>query len=79
MRDTIPERSIIVYDYATDHVLNLTQKNIPLAVRRQIIRDSLRGLAVLHDKNIVHAGMSPFKKGPVIVLTHFKMSKQTTS
>lgn len=56
MRDSIPEQSILIYDYATDHLLSLAQKEIPLAARKRILRDGLRGLAVLHDKNIVHTG-----------------------
>jgi hypothetical protein len=58
MRDAIPERSILIYDYTTDHLLSIAQQNIPLAVRKRILRDALRGLAVLHDKNIVHAATS---------------------
>lgn len=58
MCDRIPEQSILIYDYATDHLLSLAQKEIPLAARKRILRDALRGLAVLHDKNIVHAGTS---------------------
>ncbi|ELR10460.1 CMGC/CDK protein kinase [Pseudogymnoascus destructans 20631-21] len=58
MRDSIPEQSILIYDYATDHLLSLAQKEIPLAARKRILRDALRGLAALHDKNIVHAGTS---------------------
>lgn len=60
MRDAIPGQSIIIYDYATDHLLSLTQKEIPLLARKRILRDSLRGLAELHDRNIVHAGTRYF-------------------
>ncbi|KFY10985.1 hypothetical protein V491_07379 [Pseudogymnoascus sp. VKM F-3775] len=67
MRDTIPEQSILIYDYATDHLLNLAQKEIPLAARKRILRDALRGLAVLHDRNIVHAGMSSFINSPACI------------
>jgi hypothetical protein len=60
MRDTIPKQSILIYRYATDHLLSLAQKEIPLSVRKRILRDALRGPAVLHDKHIVHAGKSYF-------------------
>jgi len=70
MRDTMPEESILIYDYATDHLLSLAQKNIPLAVRKRILRDALRGLAVLHDKNIVHAGTSSFMNNPRLQQRH---------
>jgi serine/threonine protein kinase len=56
MRDTIPKQSIIIYDYATDHLLSLAQKEISLSARKRILRDTLRGLAELHKKNIVHGG-----------------------
>ncbi|KFZ01728.1 hypothetical protein V501_09833 [Pseudogymnoascus sp. VKM F-4519 (FW-2642)] len=42
MRDSIPEQSILIYDYATDHLLSLAQKEIPLATRKRILRDALR-------------------------------------
>lgn len=58
MRDAIPEQSVIIYDYSTDHLLSLAQKEIPLLAMKRILRDTLRGIAELHDKNIVHAGTS---------------------
>lgn len=66
MRDTIPEKSTIIYDYATDHLLSLAQQEIPLPARKRILRDALRGLAVLHSKNIVHAGMSDLINCPCL-------------
>lgn len=64
MCDAIPKQSIIIYDYATDHLLSLAQKEIPLSARKRILRDTLRGLAELHDRNIVHAGKCYFLNGP---------------
>ncbi|OBT84876.1 hypothetical protein VE02_05920 [Pseudogymnoascus sp. 03VT05] len=55
MCDTIPRQSIIIYNYITDHLLSLAQKEIPLLARKRILRDTLRGIAELHDTNIVHA------------------------
>ncbi|PSS07171.1 hypothetical protein M430DRAFT_23320 [Amorphotheca resinae ATCC 22711] len=52
--DIIPEEATLVYHYFTDHLLSLAQKDLPLAVTKRILKDTLRGLAALHDQNIVH-------------------------
>jgi serine/threonine protein kinase len=54
--DVIPEQSTLVYPYFTDHLLNLAQKDLPLPLTKRILKDALRGLAALHDQNIVHTG-----------------------
>jgi serine/threonine protein kinase len=54
--DIIPEEATLVYHYFTDHLLSLAQKDLPLAVTKRILKDTLRGLAALHDQNIVHTG-----------------------
>ncbi|RDL40784.1 Serine protein kinase [Venustampulla echinocandica] len=41
MRDIILEQSILIYDYATDHLLSFAQKQIPLAIRKRILGDAL--------------------------------------
>lgn len=56
MQDTIPEQSMFVYKYFTDELLSLTQKDLPIGLTKRILKDTLRGLAVLHDQNIVHTG-----------------------
>ncbi|KAA6413751.1 MAG: serine threonine kinase [Lasallia pustulata] len=45
---------MFVFQYFTDHLLSLAQMDIPTALTKQILKDTLRGLAVLHDQNIVH-------------------------
>lgn len=42
-----------------DDFLKLVQKKIPARSRKKIIKDSLRGIAELHDRDIVHLGSSP--------------------
>ena len=54
--DTIPNRSMFVYDYFKDHLLFLAQKDLPLRTTKRILKDALRGLAELHHQNIVHTG-----------------------
>lgn len=40
----------------TDHLLNLAQEDLPLPLTKRILKDTLQGLAALHDQNIVHTG-----------------------
>ncbi|KAL9135478.1 MAG: hypothetical protein Q9175_003330 [Cornicularia normoerica] len=54
LQDTIPEQSMFVYQYFTDDLLSLAQKDLPIALTKRILKDTLRGLAMLHDHNIVH-------------------------
>ncbi|TAQ88176.1 hypothetical protein B7494_g3490 [Chlorociboria aeruginascens] len=56
-QDTVPGQSIFVYQYFSDHLLSLVQKNLPIALTKRILKDTLRGLAALHDKNIVHTDL----------------------
>ncbi|KAA6413530.1 MAG: serine threonine kinase [Lasallia pustulata] len=54
LQDTIPEQLMFVFQYFTDHLLSLAQMDLPIALTKRILKDTLRGLAVLHDQNIVH-------------------------
>lgn len=55
--DTISEQSTFVYKYLSDDLLSLTQKDLPLTLVKRILKDALRGLAALHDRDIVHTGI----------------------
>ncbi|KAI0406037.1 kinase-like domain-containing protein [Xylaria palmicola] len=57
--DTIPEQPCLVYRYFSDHLLSLAQTDLPIQVTKGILKDALRGLAVLHDHNIVHTDIKP--------------------
>ncbi|KAI0542118.1 kinase-like domain-containing protein [Xylaria digitata] len=57
--DKIPEQSALVYRYFSDHLLSLAQKDLPIQVTKRILKDTLRGLAVLHDHYIVHTDIKP--------------------
>ncbi|KAI8944636.1 kinase-like protein [Xylaria longipes] len=57
--DTIPEQSTLVYRYFSDHLLSLAQTDLPIQVTKRILKDALRGLAVLHDHDIVHTDIKP--------------------
>ena len=51
---------MFVYKYFTGHLLSLAQKDMPLVLTKRILKDTLRGLAALHDQHIVHAGNYAF-------------------
>ncbi|KAI3085200.1 hypothetical protein CBS147339_1450 [Penicillium roqueforti] len=52
--DTIPNKSMFVFETFTGHLLTLAQKGLPLPVTKKILKDALTGLAQLHDQDIVH-------------------------
>ncbi|OAL73020.1 serine/threonine protein kinase [Trichophyton violaceum] len=53
-QDILPEKSMFVFEYFTGHLLQLAQNDLPLQVTKRILKDALRGLAELHNKDIVH-------------------------
>lgn len=55
-QDTVPEQSMFVFEYFTDHLLHLAQKDLPTETRKKILKDALQGIAELHDHDIVHTG-----------------------
>jgi hypothetical protein len=56
LRDTVPDQRMFVNEYLTDHLLNFAFKDLSTSVQKRVLRDALRGLAALHDQNIVHLG-----------------------
>ncbi|PSN69711.1 putative serine/threonine protein kinase [Corynespora cassiicola Philippines] len=52
--DAIPDQRIFVYKYFTHEFLSLLRNKISMQARKQILKDSLRGIAELHDQDIVH-------------------------
>ena len=57
LQDTIQEQSMFVYQYFAGDLLSLAQMDLPIALTKRILKDTLRGLAVLYDHNIVHTGI----------------------
>ncbi|EEP79499.1 predicted protein [Uncinocarpus reesii 1704] len=55
LSDTVPEQSLFVYKYFTDHLLGLApQAELSVSTTKRILRDALRGIAALHERDIVH-------------------------
>lgn len=82
-QDTIPEQSMFVFEYFTDHLLHLAQKDLATEMKKKILKDALHGIAELHDHDIVHTGMLHRFLGSMQVvfdkfLTLCQISKQTT-
>lgn len=81
LQDTIPGRSMFVYKYLKDHLLDLAQKDLPLLLTKRILKDALRGVAELHHQNIVHTGQpEPFHTATLLLTTTktSQTSNQTT-
>ncbi|KAK5053140.1 hypothetical protein LTR84_002114 [Exophiala bonariae] len=57
--DTIAEQRIFVYKYLTDDFLSLVSKQIPVRTAKHILKSTLRGIAELHDQDIVHLDIKP--------------------
>lgn len=55
-QDTIPEKSMFVFEYFADNLPHITQKDLLVEVLKRILKDALRGIAELHDRDIVHTG-----------------------
>jgi hypothetical protein len=45
LQDTIPDRSMFVYNYLKDHLLSLAQEDLPLLLTKRILKGALQGLA----------------------------------
>lgn len=57
--DSIPDKSMFAYKHYKDHLLSFAQKDVPLPLMKRVLRDSLRGIAALHEKGIVHTDIKP--------------------
>lgn len=58
--DSIPDHAIFVYRYLNDHLLNFALEDPGLPTLKSVLKDTLRGIAALHDQDIVHTGMFYF-------------------
>jgi hypothetical protein len=67
LEDTCANQSIFVFKYLRENLLGLVQKNLPITTTKKVLKDALRGLAAMHDKDIVHNGDNAF---------HFQTARQ---
>ena len=49
---------MVVFQYLNENLLQLAQSDLPVALRKRILTCALRGLAALHEQDIVHNGNS---------------------
>jgi serine/threonine protein kinase len=54
--DVIPEQRIFVFKYLDSDLLSLVRKGTSDRNAKRILKDSLMGLAQLHEKDVVHLG-----------------------
>jgi serine/threonine protein kinase len=55
--DTTPGRRTFVYDYLKDDFLHLVKTNLSMGASRQILKTTLKAIAELHSRDIVHLGI----------------------
>lgn len=55
--DAFPEHSMFSYRFLRENLLTFFHRDVPLPITQRILRDALRGIAALHDKDIVHLDM----------------------
>ncbi|KAJ8109110.1 hypothetical protein ONZ43_g6229 [Nemania bipapillata] len=67
--DSIPERHMFVFPYLDEGLLHVDTVALSYVARKAIIRDALRGLADLHDEQIIHTGQCLPCKFVAYVLT----------
>ncbi|EZF39065.1 serine/threonine protein kinase [Trichophyton rubrum D6] len=59
-KDTVPEHLLFTYDFLTEDLLGLARKDgFSYTARKRILRDSLTGLAALHERGILHGDIKP--------------------
>ncbi|KAJ9316571.1 hypothetical protein DTO271D3_3078 [Paecilomyces variotii] len=56
--DTVQEHEIFIYPFLSGDLLRLSQKNLSEETRRHVLRSALRGLADMHDRDVLHNGKS---------------------
>lgn len=54
--DSLTSRRMFIFPYLDENLLRLVQKNLPLTALKSILERALRGLAMLHERDIVHNG-----------------------
>ncbi|KAK3613169.1 hypothetical protein LTR22_028271 [Elasticomyces elasticus] len=59
LSDTIPARRMFVFDYLDENLLVFAQRELSLALTKRILKCALKGLAALHELDLVHNDLKP--------------------
>lgn len=54
--DSLPSRRMFIFPYLDENLLQLGQTNLPFTAVKSILKRALLGLAMLHERDIVHNG-----------------------
>lgn len=54
--DSLPTRRMFIFPYLNENLLQLVQKDLPLPFLKSVLKRALQGLAMLHERDIVHNG-----------------------
>ncbi|KLU92481.1 serine/threonine protein kinase [Magnaporthiopsis poae ATCC 64411] len=71
--DSIPDRHIFVFPHLETTLLDVQVGSLSPAAKKTILRDTLKGLVEMHDKNIFHSDIKP----PNIMMDSYKNSDGT--
>lgn len=56
MTDTVEEHELFIFPFLAGDLLNISQMPLSAETRKEILQDSLRGLAYLQERSIIHTG-----------------------
>lgn len=54
--DTKASLEMLIYPYLDAHLLDFARRKLSLATRRRIVKETLEGLAGMHDRGVIHSG-----------------------
>ncbi|KAI1773453.1 kinase-like protein [Hypoxylon cercidicola] len=57
--DTKASLEMLIYPYLNAHLLDFAQRKLSLAARRRIVKETLEGLAGMHDRDVIHTDIKP--------------------
>ncbi|KAI0540705.1 kinase-like domain-containing protein [Xylaria digitata] len=68
--DSITSLKILVYPLLDGHLLDFAKKNLSPITRRNIIRDTLQGLAEMHDRGIFFIMLPDIKPDNIFIINY---------
>lgn len=65
--DSVPDQPIFFYQYLSDHLPSFAPEDPGLPVIKRVLKkDTLRGIAAMHDQDVVHTGMLYIERSDTI-------------